>query len=92
MDGTFQDVSDVYAEELEAFHPLHCGPVDVDGVMLTLLSPEVHDLLFCFIEGEVIFLAPLCQGSHLLPVGCLVIFGNQAYHCYVVCLMMMIDD
>ena len=28
--GTYQFVSDVYAEELEAFHLLHCSPVDVD--------------------------------------------------------------
>ena len=36
------------------------------------------------IEGDVVFLAPLCQGPHLLPVGCLVIVGNQAYYCRVV--------
>jgi hypothetical protein len=39
--GTFQIVSDVYAEELEAFHLLHCGSVDVDGDVLLLLFPEV---------------------------------------------------
>ena len=41
--GPFQIFSDVYAEELEAFHLLHCGPVDVDGGVLSLLSPEFHD-------------------------------------------------
>ena len=30
MGGLFQFAGDVYAEELEAFHLLHCGPVDVD--------------------------------------------------------------
>ena len=60
-----------------SFH-LHCGPVNVDGGVRSLLSPEVHDQLLCFVdvEGEVIFLAPLSQGHHLLPVGCLVIVGN----------------
>ena len=36
--GPFQIVSDVYVEELEAFHLLHCSPVNVDGGMLPLLS------------------------------------------------------
>ena len=57
----------MYAEELEAFHLLHCGPIDVDGGVLPLLSPEVHNQLLRFVDvkGEVIFLAP----------------GNLAYHC-----------
>ena len=85
--GPFQIFSDVSAEELEAFHFLHCIPVNVDGGMLLFLSPEVHDqhLHFVDIEGEVIFLAPLRQGPHFLSVGCLVIVGNQAYYCCVVC-------
>ena len=33
--------------------------------------------------------SPLCQGSHLLPVGCIVIVGNQAYHC---CVVSKLDD
>jgi hypothetical protein len=41
--GPFKIVSDVYAEELEAFYLLHCGSVDVDRGMLPLLFPEVHD-------------------------------------------------
>ena len=83
--GPFQIVSDVYTEELEAFHLLHCVPVDVDGGVLTLLSPEVHDQLLHFVDivGEGIFLAPILQGPHLL--GCLVIVGNQAYYCCVIC-------
>ena len=37
--GPFQKVSDVYAKELEAFHLLHCGPVDVDrGVAPSAVS------------------------------------------------------
>jgi hypothetical protein len=59
----------VYAEELEAFHLLHCDPVDVDRGVLPLLSPEVHDQFLLFVEGDVIFLAPFHQGPHLLPLG-----------------------
>ena len=83
MKGPFQVVSDVHSEELEAFVPLHRGSVEVDGDVPSLLSPVVHDQLLCYVDvvGEVIFLAPLCQGSHLLPVGCLIVVGNQAYHC-----------
>ena len=50
--GTFQFVSDVDAEKLEAFHLLHCGPIDVDGGMLPLLFPEVHDHLHSFVDIE----------------------------------------
>ena len=40
--GPFQFVSDMYAEELEAFHLLHCGPLDEDSGVLPLLFPEVR--------------------------------------------------
>ena len=78
VNGPFKVVSDVHADQLEAFDPLLCGPIDVDGGVLSLRSPVVHDQLLRFVdfEGELIFLAP---GIHLLPVGCLVIVGNQAY-------------
>ena len=41
-----------------------------------------HDLLLCLahIEGEVVILAPLCQVSDLLPIGCLIVVDDQAYH------------
>ena len=52
--GPFQIVSDVYGKEL-----LHCGPVDVDRGVLSLLSPEDHDQLLCFVNVMVIFLATL---------------------------------
>jgi hypothetical protein len=35
--GPFQFISDVYAEELEAFHLLHRGPADVKRCVLSLL-------------------------------------------------------
>ena len=61
--GLFQIVSDVYAKELETFHLLHCDPVDVDGGMLPLLSPEVQDQLLHFvdIEGEIISWHPCAR-------------------------------
>jgi hypothetical protein len=32
VEGPFQVLSNVHAKELEAFDPLHCGPVDGNGV------------------------------------------------------------
>ena len=54
-------------------------------------STLAHDQVLCFVdvEGEVIFLAPLHQGPHLLPVDCLVVVDNQAYHC---CVVSKLDD
>ena len=43
----FQIVSDMYAEELEAFQILHC---DVDRGLLPLLFTEVRDLLLNFVD------------------------------------------
>jgi hypothetical protein len=43
--------------------------------MLPLLVPKVHDQLFCFVDVE---------GEVVLPLGCLVVVGNQAYHYCVV--------
>ena len=85
--GPFQFVRDVYAEELKTFRLLHYCLVNVDRGVLPLLFPEVHDHLLCFvdIELEVIFLTPHSEGPHLLPVGRLVVVGNQAYHCSVIC-------
>jgi hypothetical protein len=54
----------------------------VDSGVLPLLFPEVHDhLCFVDIEFEVIFLTSNSEGPHLLPVGRLVVVGNQVYHC-----------
>jgi hypothetical protein len=39
--GPFQIISDVYAEDLEAFHLLPCCPVDVDRGVIPLLFPEI---------------------------------------------------
>ena len=46
----------------------------------------VHNQLLCFnhIQGKVVILTPHCQVSDLLPIGCLIVVGDQAYHCCVV--------
>ena len=69
-------VGDVDTKELETLDPLHYSPVD----------QIVHYQLLCLAhtEGEVVVLAPQCQFSDLLPIGRLIIVGDQAYHCCVV--------
>ena len=59
------------AKELEALDPLHNSSIDVDGDMLSPLSPIVHDQLLGLtdIEGEVVVLAPHCRVSDLLPAA-----------------------
>ena len=62
------------------------APVDVNGGLFGSPFPVVHDQLLCLahIEGEVVVLVPHCQVSDLLPIGCLIIVGYQAYHCCVI--------
>jgi hypothetical protein len=46
----------------------------------------VHDQLLCLaeVEGEVVVLAPHCPVSDLLPIGCLIVVGDQSYHrCFI---------
>jgi hypothetical protein len=47
--------------------------------------PVIHDqlLFLAHIEGEFVVLASHCQVSDLLPIGCLIIVGDQAYCCVV---------
>jgi hypothetical protein len=59
--GPFQIVSDVYAEELKAFHFVHCGPINMDGGMLPLLSPEVHDQLLHFVDIDRLLWGPCVE-------------------------------
>jgi hypothetical protein len=35
-------------------------------------------------QRETVVLAPHCQVSDLLHIGCLIVVGDQAYHCLVV--------
>ena len=48
--------------------------------------PVVDNHLLCLdpVEGEVVVLAPHGQVSDLLPLGCLIVVGDQAYHCCVI--------
>ena len=51
------------ADELEAFQLLHCGPIDVDRGVLSLLFSEVHEQLLRFVAVEE-ELVPLRLGPH----------------------------
>ena len=75
-------------KELEALILLHCSPVDENVGMLGPLFPLVHNHLLCLdhVEGQVVVLAPHSQVSDLLPIGYLVLFGDQAYHCLMLVL------
>ena len=48
--------------------------------------PVVHNHLLCLdhVEGEVVVLDPHGHVSDLLAIGCLIVVGNQAYHCCVI--------
>ena len=56
-------------------------------VMVLGRLPEVNDLLFCFlyVQTEVVLRTPDCQVSHFLPVGSLIVVGDEAEHCGVIC-------
>ena len=73
---------DVDSKELETPDPLHYSPVNVLGAC----SVRLFDHLLClaYIEGEVVVLAPHCQFSDFLPIGFLIVVGDQAYHFCVV--------
>ena len=46
----------------------------------------VHNQLLSLaqVDGEIVVLAPHCQVSELLPIGCLIVVSDQAYHRRVV--------
>ena len=54
--------------------------------MLGPLFLVVHNHLLCLdhVEEEGVVLAPHSQVSDLLPIGCVIVVGVQAYHCCVV--------
>ena len=66
-------------KELETLDPLHYSPVDVNGGVFGHPFPAVPDHLLCLahIEGEIIVLAPHCQVSDLLPIGCVIVIVDQ---------------
>ena len=61
------------------------APVDENGGVLSPPFPVVHNHLLCLdhVEGEVV-LSPHGQVSDLLPIGCLIVVGDQAYHCCII--------
>ena len=50
--------------------------------VLCLPFPVVHSHLLCLahVEGEIVVLAPHCQVSDLLHIGCLIVVIDQAYY------------
>ena len=77
-------------KELEALDLLHYSPINENGGVLRPPFPVVHNHLLCLdhIEGDVV-LAPHGQVSERLPIGCLIVAGDQAYHC---CVIGKLDD
>ena len=72
-------------KELEALNLLHLSPIDENGGVLGPPFPVVQNhLCLDHVEGEVVVLAPHGQVSDLLPIGCLIIVCDQAYHCSVI--------
>ena len=74
------------AKKLEAPNLLHYNPVAENGGVLGPPFPVVHNHLICLdhVEGEVVVLAP-----NVLPIGCVIVVGDQAYHC---CAIGKLDD
>ena len=81
-------------KDLETLDPLHYSPVDVNGGLFGSPFPVVHDQRLCLahIEGAVVVLAPNCQESDLLPIGCLVVAGDQATVVSSANLMMVLES
>ena len=67
---------------------LDCAAVGDEDTNDTKEPPfsVVQNHLFCLdqVEGEVVILAPHCQVSDLIHIGCLIVVGDEAYHCCVV--------
>ena len=65
----------------------------LNGGVLGPLFPIVHNYHFCLdhVEGEVVVLAPHGQVSDL-PIGCLVIVGDQATVVSSANLMMVLES
>ena len=85
-------VGEVDTKELETLNPLHYNHVDVKVFGSPFLV--VHDQLLCLahIEGGVVVLAPHWQFSDDLPIGCLIIVGDQAYHLLSANVLMVLES
>ena len=67
-------------KELEALNLLNYSPVNENGGVHGAPFPVVHNHLLCLdhIEGEVVVLALHGKVFDFLPIGCLVVVGDQA--------------
>ena len=70
-------------KELETLDPSTTAPSMLMWGLFGPPFPVVHCQILCLahIQGEVVVLALHCQFSDLLPIGGLIIVGDQAYHC-----------
>lgn len=70
----------MHAKEFKRDDPLHCVTVDGNGGMYSFLSSEVYYQLLSLgnTEGEIVFLASLCQDMQSFAVG------DKANHCCVI--------
>lgn len=70
-----------WPKEPEATDPLHSISSDIDAGMSSIRPPKIQYQLLSFadIEREVVLLTPLCQESHALAVGRLIVVGDQAH-------------
>ena len=73
---------------LKLSKPLHNMSIDVNRGMLGSPFPVVHDQLLCLanVEGDVFVLAPHWN----LPIGCLIVVSDQAYHVMLSANLMMV--
>ncbi|XP_062389318.1 uncharacterized protein LOC134077633 [Sardina pilchardus] len=76
-----QILTDVNAQESEAFDSLHCCTPDVNGcVFFSLQPPVIHYQLLglCYIEQQTVILTPRCHCCHLCSVGTLITILDAA--------------
>ena len=65
--------------ELEALNLLHYSLIDENGGVLGPPFSVVYNHLLCLdhVEGDVVILAPHCEVSDLLSIGCLIVVDDQ---------------
>jgi hypothetical protein len=70
--------------DIKEFDSLHYSPVNVNEGGLPFPVVYVQLLCLAHIDGEVVVLSPHTPVSDFLPIGCLIVVGDQAYHCCVI--------
>ena len=94
QDSLLVTLTPIDTKELEALNLLHYSPVD-ENVVFGPPFPVVHNHLLSLdhFEGKIVVLASHSQVSGLIPIGCLVLVGDQAYHgCRPANLMMVLES